>query len=454
MLYCVGAFMNQNLTFPEGFLWGASTSAYQIEGAVRADGRGESIWDRFSHTPGHVVNGDTGDVACDHYHRWEEDVALVAELGLSAYRLTVAWPRVVPEGSGPVNEAGLGFYDRLVDALLAKGIEPMVVLYHWDLPQMLEERGGWPARATALAFADYAAVVAARLGDRVRLIATCNEPWCSATLGYLTGEHAPGRRSREGALAAGHHLLLAHGLGAQAIRAAAPGARVGIILDFAPQHPASDDPRDVALAAVADAQRNRWYLDPLTGRGYPEEGVAAHHWAMEEVLPGDLDTICQPLDFLGVNYYSRHVVRSPELPQQAPGLRRPSPHVTDMGWEIYPPGLTETLVRLDAEYRVGPLYVTENGAAFRDASPAPPFNDLRRIAYLRDHLAAVHTAIEQGAPVRGYFVWSLLDNFEWALGYSQRFGLVHVNHDTQERTVRASGRWYAAAAAAGRVAVD
>jgi beta-glucosidase len=441
--------VSENLEFPEGFIWGAATASYQIEGGVGEDGRGESIWDRFSHTPGAVVNGDTGDVACDHFHRWKEDVALMVELGLGAYRFSVAWPRVVPDGTGPVYQRGLDFYDRLVDALLDNGIEPFPTLYHWDLPQALEDAGGWPARATAEAFAEYAGAVAARLGDRVRRITTLNEPFVSAILGHLTGEHAPGKRSLGDALATGHHLLLGHGLAAQAIRAAAPNADVGIVLNFEPKHPASDDPRDMELAEIKHAHMNRWFLDPLTGRGYPEAGVAAHGWAMAEVRPPDLGDIAQPLDFLGVNYYTRHILRHEK--SVAPVNTTASARTNDMGWEIYPAGLAEILNWVWDDYRIGPMFVTENGAAFHDDSDAAPFVDVDRLEYIREHLQAVHAAIRRGAPVEGYFVWSLLDNFEWAWGYTQRFGIVRVDYETMERTIRESGRWYSKVARSGVV---
>jgi beta-glucosidase len=428
--------------FPQGFEWGAATAAYQIEGAVREDGRGESIWDRFSHTPGRVDRGETGDVACDHYHRASEDVALMAELGLHAYRFSVAWPRVIPDGTGAVNPAGLAFYDRLVDELLARAIRPFVTLYHWDLPQALEDAGGWPARATADAFARYAGVVAERLGDRVERFATLNEPFVVADHGYRRGTHAPGRADPVAAGAAAHHLLVAHGLGVQAVRAAVPSARVGVVLNFEPQHPASDDPDDGIAAATRHDEVNRWYLDPITGRGYSSSGAAALGHLGDAKLGEDLTTIAQPLDFLGVNYYSRSLVRTPALPP----LPEPDVERTAMGWEVYPEGLGETLRFVTS--RTGgdlPLYVTENGAAF-PLDPADPARDPQRVRYLRRHVAVARAALAQGVPLRGYFVWSLLDNFEWARGYGPRFGIVHVDYATQSRTVRDSGRYWAALA--------
>jgi beta-glucosidase len=432
--------------FPAGFVWGAATSSFQIEGAVFEDGRGESIWDRFTHTPGRIAGGDTADVACDHYHRYREDVAILAELGLSAYRFSVSWPRVLPSGTGRINGAGLDFYDRLVDELMSRGVAPFVTLYHWDLPQALEDAGGWPARATAEGFAAYAAIVAERLGDRVRHFATLNEPAVVADHGYRRGEHAPGRKEPDAALAAAHHLLVAHGLGAQAVRAAAPSASVGIVLNLSPQHPATRHVLDQEAAIVAHDQLNRWYLDPIVGRGYPEDGAHAWKWRRAEVSEGDMELIAHPLDFLGVNYYSRGIVRSRLLPpvQDANDVER-----TDIGWEIYPEGLTEMLEFAASRTGDLPIFVTENGAAF-DPDEEDPARDPARVAFLRRHLEAALDALEEGVPLRGYFAWSLLDNFEWAKGYGPRFGIVHVHYASQERRVRESGRYLAAVARTGR----
>ncbi|MGZ6546265.1 MAG: glycoside hydrolase family 1 protein, partial [Actinomycetota bacterium] len=366
--------------FPPGFVWGAATSSYQIEGAVGEDGRGESIWDRFSHTPGRVRNDDTGDVACDHYHRYREDVSLMADLGLGAYRLSVSWPRVLPEGTGRPNEAGLGFYDRLVDELLACGIDPFVTLYHWDLPQALEDAGGWPVRATVDAFGEFAALVAGRLGDRVGHFATLNEPHVVSDHGYRVGSHAPGRTEPEAALAADHHLLVAHALGMQAIRAQAPRAAAGIVLNFEPKHAATAHPLDQEAAAVKHDQCNRWYLDPITGHGYPEEGARAWGWRREEVLDGDMEAISAPLDFLGVNYYSREIVRSPLLPPLEPPTD--PPERTGMGWEVYPEGLTEVLEFVASRTGEVPLYVTESGAAYA-LDELDPTLDPERVSFLR-----------------------------------------------------------------------
>ncbi len=440
----------KNRTFPGDFAWGAATASYQIEGAVREDGRGESIWDRFSHTPGRVRNGDTGDVACDHYHRYREDVALLAALGFNAYRFSISWSRVLPAGTGTVNGAGLDFYDRLVDELLARGIAPFVTLYHWDLPQALEDAGGWPARATALAFADYAGIVAKRLGDRVRSIATMNEPWVAADHGYRIGTHAPGRSDPADAIAAAHHLLLAHGLGMQAIRAAAPAALAGIVLNLGPMQPASSHPLDLEAASAAHDWLNRWYLDPLVGRGYPELPAWAAGHARADVLPGDMELIAAPLDFLGVNYYSRNWVRSPLLAPLGPAGE--PPERTGIGWEVYPAGLGEVLDFVVSRTAGLPLYITENGAAYPDGSD--PTRDPARVSFLRRHLAVAHQALERGVPLRGYFVWSLLDNFEWAQGYGPRFGITHVNYESQERLVRDSGRFMGAVASSGQLPID
>jgi beta-glucosidase len=432
-------------SFPVGFAWGAATSSFQIEGATDADGRGESIWDRFCRRAGAIRDASDGRIACDHYRRVADDVALLRELGLTAYRFSIAWPRVMPAGTGEVNAAGLDFYDRLVDALLDAGIEPHPTLYHWDLPQVLEDAGGWPERSTAAAFADYAGAVARRLGDRVVRWSTINEPFVVTNLGYLTGEHAPGRTDLRAALAASHHVLLAHGLGMERIREVAPGAEVGIVLNFTPVRPVGTSPLARERQRVIDEWENRWYADAIAGSGYPEYATERLGWDQAEVLPGDMDTISAPIDHLGINFYTRKMVGALD------GERPDRGGETAMGWEIHPPALGELLQRLHASYRFPKLYITENGAAMpddrRDAQGR--IADLDRIEYLHDHLAQVADAVDAGVPVAGYFAWSLLDNFEWAWGYGPKFGLVEVDPLTLERRPKQSARWYARVARSG-----
>jgi len=446
--------MPTNAAFPSDFIWGAATSAYQIEGAWDEDGKGESIWDRFCHTPGKTENGDTGDVACDHYHRWRGDVALMQEIGLRAYRFSIAWPRLLPEGRGRVNQPGMDFYDRLVDALLEAGIEPFVTLYHWDLPQALQDGGGWPARTTAEAFVEYADLASRTLGDRVRHWMTLNEPYVSAFTGYLKGHHAPGHTDLDEALAAAHHLLLAHGWAAPVVRGNSPGAQVGIALNMIFFTPASPSAADRAAAWQQDGMVNRWFLDPLAARGYPAD-IAQHYGRpMDFVRAGDLEAIAAPLDFLGVNYYTRGVVRSSAVPEaeNAPQTVFPNPEKTEMGWEVYPEGLYWMLGRLHFDYGFPSLYVTENGAAYPDQlGPDGQVDDAARVTYLKAHFAQAARAIAAGVPLRGYFVWSLMDNFEWAHGYSKRFGLIYVDYRTQRRILKASARWYRRVIAANAV---
>lgn len=436
--------------FDPGFLWGAATSSYQIEGAVAEDGRGPSIWDTFAATPGAIQGGDTGAVAADHYHRFPGDVALMAGLGLRAYRFSLAWPRIQPTGSGAVNQRGLDFYRRLTDTLLDQGIQPWPTLYHWDLPQPLEDRGGWPARDTAERFAEYAALVHEALGDRVTHWTTLNEPWCSAFLGYATGRHAPGRREPAAAVRAAHHLLLGHGLAAEAIRG--DDSHVGITLNLTHVTPVGTEPADLDAARRIDGMQNRLFLDPLLRGAYPEDVLAdlREVTGFGHVHDGDLKRIGASLDHLGVNYYAPMLVGGTSTPTQSAYVGSPLVRVADggrprtaMGWEIDERGLLELLLRLKDDYPAVPLYITENGAAFDDVVEHDGVHDAHRVAYLDGHLRSCAQAIGHGVPLKGYFVWSLLDNFEWSFGYGPRFGIVHVDYATQHRTPKDSARWYA-----------
>jgi beta-glucosidase len=463
--------------FPGDFLWGTATAAYQIEGAGSEDGRTDCIWDVFARRPGAVLGGDDGSVACDHYHRYAEDVALMRELDLDAYRFSVSWARVMPDG-GAANPAGLDFYSRLVDELLEKGVTPWLTLYHWDLPQTLEEAGGWPARDTALRFVDYTRTVHDALGDRVHYWTTFNEPWCSSFLGYGNGNHAPGRTDGSDALRAAHHLMLAHGLAVQELRSRDASLELGLTLNFTDIRPADPArPGDVDAARRIDGLANRFFTEPILRGAYAEDVLedVRDLWPADLVHDGDLAVISTPIDVLGVNYYFGDAVTGAPPEQAAEAARtaratgRPSAspgseHVTtvprglpttDMGWEILPEGLTDLLVRLQRDY-TGPagvaLYVTENGAAFADRPDDQGFvDDQDRIGYVHDHLHAVHEAMDQGADVRGYFLWSLMDNYEWAYGYSKRFGIVRVDYDSLERTPKASAHWYAGVAASGQL---
>jgi beta-glucosidase len=439
--------------FPADFVWGAATAAYQVEGAVTEDGRGESIWDRFVATPGKILNGDSSSVACDSYHRYRDDVRLMHELGLDAHRFSVAWPRILPEGRGRVNELGLDFYDRFVDELLANGIEPYLTLYHWDLPQALEDRGGWTARETVEAFAEYTEVVAARLGDRVHHWITQNEPWVAAWLGYGTGVHAPGRTSEADAVAAGHHILLAHGRAVQVLRRDVPEAEIGITLDLIPMYPLTGSEADADASRLEDAVRNRWFLDPVLRGEYPSDGLERLGHLLPPLGDDDMQTISEPLDFLGINYYRRHLVQA-DRQSGAPTIVQPEDgEFTAMGWEVYADALYDLLLRLRDDYDVPPLYITENGAAFGDDRRNGNVEDPQRTSYLERHLEALSRALAAGVPLAGYFVWSLLDNFEWAQGYSIRFGIVYVDFDTLERVPKASYAWYRDFIAAQRQAL-
>jgi beta-glucosidase len=436
------------LQFPEAFLWGAATAAYQIEGAVREDGRGESIWDRFCVTPGKVFNNESGAVACDHYHRYQEDIQLMRELGLQAYRFSIAWPRILPTGRGRVNHAGLDFYERLVDALLTANIEPFATLFHWDLPQALQDDfGGWGGRDTAKAFVDYANIVSQRLGDRVKHWITLNEPQVVAKVGYEYGVHAPGLHNPRLAWQVSHHLLLGHGMAVPVIRANSSNAQVGITLNLSSVQPATDADRDLYVAHIEDGMLNRWYIEPIFRGSYPSDIVdlLEQNNLAPQVVNGDAAIIAVPVDFLGVNNYTRNVVRqkSGAAPGTAEHVHAPGPEYTEMGWEVYPDGLREVLVRLHQDYAVPQLYVTENGAAFPDTVSANArVRDSRRENYYRGYLTQAHTAISEGAPLAGYFAWSLMDNFEWAEGYSKRFGVIYVDYATQKRIIKDSGYWY------------
>lgn len=432
------------MNFPSDFLWGSATSSYQIEGAALEDGRGECIWHRFSHTPGKIINGDVGDVACDHYHRFKDDVALMQQIGLQAYRFSISWPRVIPLGTGATNQPGLDFYDQLVDELLKANIKPFATLYHWDLPQALQDQEGWENRKIIDWFAEYTDVMTRLLGDRVQYWVTHNEPWVVAFLGNSTGEHAPGYKDIRKALKVAHHLNLAHGAAVPIIRQNVSNAKVGIVNAEVARTPSSHSPIDSEAVEIENSFSSRWFLDPVFKGSYPQNAVATYGNALDEIDLDEAKLACQPLDFLGVNYYFRTVVASAEegkafptkiIPQDAPK--------TTMDWEIYPVGLTEVLLRVNNEYAPAEIYITENGAAFDDPAPANGVvEDPDRQEYLERHFEAAGKAMEAGVPVKGYFVWSFLDNFEWSFGYRQTFGIVHVNFDTLERIPKRSALFY------------
>ena len=450
------------LAFPDGFTWGAGTSAYQVEGGVREDGRGESMWDRFAHTPGRVANDENADVTSDHYHRWREDVDLIGELGLSAYRFSIAWPRVQPDGRGLPNAAGVAWYDRLIDALLERGVEPCPTLYHWDLPQTLDDAGGWLSRDTAVRLGEFAAICFDRFGDRVRTWFTVNEPWVAATLGYRLGIHAPGHRDLGEAVAASHHLLLAHAAAVEAFRASGRAGRIGIVLSLSPTEPLTDSEADRVAAVGSEGYTNRWFLEPVLQGRYPGDMLDLFErltGPLTAIRADDAARIGTPSDFLGINYYARRVIATGVADGGLPWTVQPaSPDVprTDTGWEITPWSLTELLVGLQEMVGERPILITENGSVFLDApGPDGRTHDTGRTAFLRAHLAAIHRALERGVRVEGYFHWSLLDNFEWAEGFRSRFGLVHVDYPSGRRLVKESGRAYAAIIAAnGFAATD
>ena len=437
---------NQDIEFPADFAWGSATSAYQIEGSPLADGAGPSIWQRFCHTPNLVRDGDTGDVACDHYRRYREDVALMKSLGMNAYRFSIGWGRILPKGKGAINQPGIDFYDRLVDTLLASGIEPMVTLFHWDLPEALDNLGGWLNPDIADWFAEYASIMFRKLDGRVKLWATLNEPWVVTDGGYLHGALAPGHRNRFEAPIASHNLMRAHGAAVKAYRSTGKH-RIGIVVNLEPKYAASDDDADRAAAVRAEAYMNRQYLDPVVHGRYPQElkeifGEAWPDWPAE-----DMALIRQPIDFIGVNYYTRSVTRADaeSWPLRASPVRQKQATYTETGWEVFAQGLTDVLKWVTQNYGNPPLYVTENGSAFFDAPTAENgrVEDPLRVDYMRKHIAAIHAARVAGVDLRGYYAWSLLDNFEWSHGYSKRFGIVHVNFETQERTPKDSAKVYA-----------
>jgi beta-glucosidase len=436
--------MTQQKNFPSSFLWGAATSAYQVEGSPLADGAGPSIWHRFCHTPGLTANGETGDVACDHYRRYRDDVAIMRQLGLNAYRFSISWSRVLPDGTGRVNEKGLDFYRRLTDDLLTNDIRPLITLYHWDLPAALDDRGGWVNRDIADWFADYAQVCFRALDDRKPIWATLNEPWVVTDGGYLHGPLAPGHRNKFETPLAAHNLLRAHGAGVAAYRATGKNS-IGIVVNLEPKYPASDSPEDRAATQRADAYMNRQYLDPIFFGRYPEELAEMYGDAWPQFPAADFDLIKQPIDYVGLNYYKRGVVKNEpnKVIERAVNID-PIGTYTTTGWEVFAPALTDILVWIHERYGKPPIYITENGAAFYDPPRSEDLaEDTLRIRYLRDHLRAAREAMRRGVDLRGYFAWSLLDNFEWALGFSKRFGIVHVDFETQKRTVKASGRFYA-----------
>lgn len=448
--------MSQPPVFPDGFLWGAATAAHQIEGSPLADGAGPSIWTRFAHTPGMTHNGDTGDIACDHYHRFREDVALMRDLGLQAYRFSISWSRVLPEGKGRINQAGLDFYSRLVDELLDKGIQPLATLFHWDLPAALDDRGGWLNPDIADWFADYGSLMFRTLDGRVKRWVTLNEPWVVTDGGYLHGALAPGHRSRYEAPIASHHLMRSHGAAVQAYRAEGKH-EIGLVVNLEPKYPASDSPADAAAVGRADAYMNRQYLDPVFFGRYPEEMKAIFGDAWPDWPQADYDLISTKFDFLGINYYTRSVTQaSDSYPLRAGAVRQPLGTYTETGWEVFPQGLTDTLTWVKARYGDIPMYITENGAAFFDPAVAEGdrIRDPLRMDYLRKHIGAVKAAIDAGCDMRGYMVWSLLDNLEWSLGFSKRFGIVHVDFETQKRTPKDSARFYSKVIASRGAALD
>ncbi len=440
------------LKFPESFIWGTATCSYQIEGGSKEDGKGESIWDVFSHTPGKIKNNDNGDIACDHYHLWQQDIQLMKTLGYKSYRFSISWPRIFPLGRGKINQAGLDFYNRLVDGLLEADIMPLVTLYHWDLPSALPD--GWLHRSIVEAFTEYAGVVVDSLGDRVKKWFTINEPFCASHLGYTYGEHAPGLRDRSKGLLAAHHLLLAHGMVVKEVRSAWQDAQVGIVLNLSPIHNDPEAPLSPETIRHSDGESNRWFMDPIFGRGYPVDMLEDYTRmgvlnAIEPdfIQPGDMEIISQPIDVLGINYYTRFVASALKVPSEVlHGHTRkefPPDLVTEMGWELYPQGLYEIIERVHREYHPSQIMITENGASYSDGPDQNGrVHDQRRIDYLESHIHAVWQAIQEGIPISAYLVWSFMDNFEWAHGYSQRFGLIYVDYHSQDRIPKDSAYWF------------
>ncbi len=436
--------------FPNDFLWGVATSSQQIEGGRFEAGRSESIWDRFASIAGNIDDCSNPDITCDHYNRYREDIGFMSDLGVGSYRFSVSWPRIIPEGVGEVNEKGLDFYDSLVDELLEKNIKPFLTLYHWDLPQVLQEKGGWANRDIAKSFLDYTHAVVNRLGDRVKMWSTHNEPWCIATLGYEEGHHAPGLKDPAEALRVAHHLLLSHGWAIDVIRQASDKSEIGIVHNYCPAYPYSDSPEDQDAARWFDGFFNRWYLEPLYNGVYPidaiEDRVRAGHLESSElpfVEDGDMGAISSPTDFLGLNYYSRTIMKKDSSGKSVAVPAAPKEDLTDMGWEVFPIGLFDSLVNVNNKYKPEKIYIAENGAAFSyDADNNGDITDLRRIAYFRDHLINAQRAIKEGVPLAGYYAWSLLDNFEWGFGFEKKFGLYAVDSDTQNRTAKKSASWY------------
>lgn len=439
--------------FPKGFYWGTATASFQIEGAVQEDGRGESIWDRFCATPGKIKTGETGEPACDSYHRYMEDIALMSAMNNNAYRFSVAWPRVIPDGDGKINPRGLDYYDRVVDALLEAGITPFITLYHWDLPQALQDKGGWATRATVDAYVRYVEATVKRMGDRVKHWMTHNEPWCVSILSHQLGEHAPGLRDRKVALQVAHNLLVSHGLAVPVIRQQCPSAQVGIVLNFTPAYPATDSAADQSLTRLEHARFNLWFLDPIAGHGYPQDAWDSYGNDVPTVEPEDMKIIAAPLDFLGVNYYTRKICHDPRGGEGSRVLNeRSKDNVSDRDWEIYPQAMYDLLIWLGLGYTFTNIYLTENGASYRDVvSRDGEVHDPKRTDFLYQHLTTLLKVIEAGVPVRGYFCWSLMDNFEWAFGTSSRFGLAFTDFPTQKRILKDSGKWFGKVTRANRI---